>query len=112
MLPPTQRRDGADNQRDYALSVLLPLKKHDRTGWVFIYEQVARETAGAVWNQLPMRYVCPMCLALSQPTRQGLRPLPCRMCGCKRAAVTFKGIVTVDIGKIRRVLREGGIAVG
>ena len=111
-LPNNPRCSGDDHQRDYALSVLLPLKKHDRTGWVLIYEQATRQAAGAIWDGLPQQHVCSSCLAYLSPTRAGLRPLPCGTCGVRRPAVTLRGIVAADIRRVKAALRQGGIAVG
>lgn len=110
-MPAPIRVDAGDRQREYALSVLLPLEAYDRTGWVAIYERASRQTAGAIWDRIPEWHVCPVCLSRVPPGRLNQRLHDCRKCGERIRPATLKGIVGWDIRRIKKRLREGGIRV-
>ena len=99
-------------QRDYALSVMIPLVAGDRTGWVEIYERASREAASSIWERIPDHLVCPECLSRAMYVKINLKPQTCRTCGERRRPVTLRGVVAWDIRRIKQRLREGGIAVG
>ena len=109
--PAPQRVDFSDGQRDYALSVLIPLVAFDRTGWVAIYERASREAASSIWERIPDHLVCPECLSRAMYVKVNLRPRVCRGCGERRRPVTLRGIVAWDIRRIKQRLREGDIQV-
>jgi ribosomal protein L37AE/L43A len=109
---PPMRTDVWGKQRDYALSVMIPLVAEDRTGWVEIYERASREAASSIWERIPEYLVCPECLSRAMAVRINLRPQTCRTCGERRRPVTLKGIVAWDIRRIKERLREGDIQVG
>jgi|GEM_PF-909141 len=54
-LPAPIRIDASDRQREYALSILIPLEKHDRTGWMTVYLRCSREAAYSLWERIPER---------------------------------------------------------
>jgi ribosomal protein L37AE/L43A len=110
--PAPQRVDFSDHERDYALSILIPLEAYDRTGWVAIYERASREAASSIWERIPDHLVCPECLSRAMDVRINLRPRACRTCGERRRPVTLRGIVAWDIRRIKQLLREGDISVG
>jgi ribosomal protein L37AE/L43A len=110
-LPAPQRVDFSDGQRDYALSVLIPLVAFDRTGWVAIYERASREAASSIWERIPDHLVCPECLSRAMAVKVNVKPQVCRKCGERRRPVTFRGIVAWDIRRIKQRLREGDIQV-
>jgi len=110
--PAPQRVDFSDGQRDYALSILIPLVAEDRTGWVAIYERASREAASSIWDRIPDHLVCPECLSRAMDVKINIRPQVCRGCGERRRPVTLRGIVAWDIRRIKQRLREGDISVG
>jgi len=110
-LPAPQRVDFSDHERDYALSVLIPLVAEDRTGWVEIYERASREAASSIWERIPDHLVCPVCLSRAMAVKVNLKPQVCRTCKERRRPVTLRGIVAWDIRRIKQRLREGDIQV-
>ena len=110
-MPAPVRVDASDRQREYALSVLIPLEAYDRTGWVRIYLRASRQAAGAIWDRIPDHHVCPVCLARVIASRVNLGTKECAGCKETTRAATLKGIVGWDIRRIKKRLRDGGIGV-
>jgi hypothetical protein len=105
-------RDRKEDERDYALSVLMTLEAYDRTGWVAIYERASREAASSIWDRIPEYLVCPVCLSRAMYVKINLKPQVCRKCGERRRPVALRGVVAWDIRRIKQRLREGDIQVG
>jgi hypothetical protein len=117
MVPRSKRKSGMRNpdvwgkQRDYALSVMIPLVAEDRTGWVEIYERASREAASSIWERIPDHLVCPVCLSRAMYVKVNLKPQVCRTCKERRRPVTLRGVVAKDIWRIKQRLRDGGVGV-
>lgn len=43
------------DERDYALSILIPLQKFDQSGYLSIYLRASREAACSIWERIPER---------------------------------------------------------
>jgi hypothetical protein len=52
-LPAPIRIDASDRQREYALSILLPMQKCDESGYLAIYLQASREASYSIWERIP-----------------------------------------------------------
>lgn len=50
---PPIRVDAGDRQMVYVMSILLPLEKHDSTGWMSVYLRCSREASCSVWERIP-----------------------------------------------------------
>ena len=54
-LPAPIRIDASDRQREYALSILIPMQKFDRSGFLAIYLRASREASCSIWERIPER---------------------------------------------------------
>ena len=54
-LPAPIRIDASDRQREYALSILMPMKKFDHSGYLAIYLRASREASYSIWERIPER---------------------------------------------------------
>ena len=54
-LPAPIRIDASDRQREYALSILIPMERFDRSGYLAIYLRASREASFSIWERIPER---------------------------------------------------------
>lgn len=106
-LPAPVRVDAGNRQLEYAVSVRVIVEQYDRTGWAGDWLRASDEAANEVWNRIPDVWVCPLCFG--RVGIDGRRRVLCVPCEEFVKPKNLRGIVSADLRKMRRALREGEI---
>ena len=105
------RPDIAGKRRDYAISVKIICERLDRTGYAVSYLKASDEAAGAFWQSIPERPVCPLCLGRAPAERTGKGKVFCVPCGTFVRPKSLRGLVGRDLALMSIELGDGGIRV-
>ncbi len=109
--PPAPVRIDERNRRlVYAVSVIRVVEKYDRTGYAMSWLMVSDDVAGEAWAKIPEHLVCPLCLGrvCGDTIIPGRRAL-CRPCGEYVRPKSLRGLVSSDLRRMGKALRDGEI---
>lgn len=108
--PPAPVKVSVSNaQLIYAVSIHVVIYRHDRTGLAKQYLLASDEAASTVWHSIPECFVCSMCLGRVSEERPGKGRVWCPRCDVFVKPRWLPGLVSVDICRMVRALRHGGI---
>ena len=110
-LPAPIRVDASNRELEYAVSVRVVIERHDRTGYARTYLTASDDVAGTVWQSIPERAVCPLCLSRTPQDRPDKGRIYCRPCGAFIRPKNLRGLVSADLRKMRQALNNGEIRV-